>query len=208
MDITGQPSLSLGGTLEPEPDASEAGCDDYLRKPIDGSELPRLLAKYLAVREDAPQPTMDGVTTETDASDQLATMPRPSEAPWSDSTPADDVSAVVRWDLLIEKMGDEECFGEIVVAYLRGTHEHIEKLTQALASGEGPEIGAHAHALKNIGGNLFADGLAEIAAHVEQAGRENDIEAATQHLHGLKAEVEKVVTALSQRDGIEKAKTA
>jgi hypothetical protein len=43
---------------------------------------------------------------------------------------------------------------------------------------------------------------------MEQAGRKNDIETSTLHFNGLRIEVERVLTVLSQCDWIEKAKNA
>ena len=48
--------------------------------------------------------------------------------------------------------------------------------------------------------------LADVAHQMEQASRDNDIEASTLLFNGLKTEIDKVLTVLSQCDWIEKAK--
>jgi HPt (histidine-containing phosphotransfer) domain-containing protein len=86
--------------------------------------------------------------------------------------------------------------------------ELFEKLTQAVKVGNCAAIAAHAHALKGVGRNLSVDQLSDLAYQMEQAGRDNDIEASTLHFSGLETEIEKVLMVLSQCNWVEKVKMA
>jgi signal transduction histidine kinase/CheY-like chemotaxis protein len=185
----------------------EAGCDGYLTKPIDRRELPRILAKYLSVRQEATNKTINSVSAQAQESERGSPWISP-EAPSNESDNDDDISAIINWDQLIERLGDEDTIREIMPAYIKDTQDHFEKLSQALEVGDCAAIAAHAHALKGVGRNLSVDRLADVAHQVEQAGRENDIEASTLHFNDLKTEVEKVLMVLSQSNWIEQAKMA
>jgi signal transduction histidine kinase/CheY-like chemotaxis protein/CHASE3 domain sensor protein len=177
----------------------DAGCDDYLTKPIDRRELPRILAKYLPGRQTSK--TIDSVPAQAHESPQIS-----SEALSSKSNNADDIGTIIDWDQLIERLGDEDTVREIMPVYIKDTQELLAKLSQALEMADCAAIAAHAHALKGIGKNLSVGRLADVAHQMEQASRDNDIEASTLYFSGLKIEVEKVLSVLSQCDWIEKAK--
>ena len=183
----------------------EAGCDGYLTKPIDRRELPRILAKYLPAKQASK--TIDSAPAPTQEYEQLRSEQTSSEAPSSTSNNADDISTIINWDRLIERLGDEDIVREIMPTYIKGTKEHFEKLSQALEIGDCAAIAAHAHALKGVGRNLSVERLADVAHQMEQVGREEDIEASTLYFSGLKIEVEKVLSVLSQSNWIEKAKS-
>jgi HPt (histidine-containing phosphotransfer) domain-containing protein len=90
--------------------------------------------------------------------------------------------------------------------YIRDTQKHFERLSQALEIGDCEAVATHAHALKGVGRNLSVERLSHVAHQMEQAGRDNDIEVSTLLFSGLKTEIEKVLSVLSQCDWIEKAK--
>jgi len=181
----------------------DAGCDDYLAKPIDSRELTRIVAKYLSgqgVRGPAVA-SADASTSEPSGSLKTATR-APSSEPYN----AADIRAIINWDRLIERLGDEEIVKEIMPSYIEDTTEHFEKLSQAVKTGDCVAIAYHAHALKGVGRNLSIDRLSDIARQMEQAGRDDDIEANTLYFNDLKPEVEKVLAVLSQSDWMDRAK--
>ena len=178
-----------------------------LAKPIDRRELSRILAKYLPGRQKAASKIIDSVPTPTHespcASEQIS-----AQAPSSETNSADDIRTIINWDQLIERLGDEDTIRMIMPSCFEDMKELFEKLTQAVKVGNCAAIAAHAHALKGVGRNLSVDQLSDLAYQMEQAGRDNDIEASTLHFSGLETEIEKVLMVLSQCNWVEKVKMA
>jgi len=182
-----------------------AGCDDYLSKPIDARELMRITAKYLLPQPGHSSPATDSACVEVP--DPPSSPQVSAQAPSNAANDADDVSTIIDWDRLIERLGDEDILREIMPSYIEDTTEHFEKLSQAVKTGDCSAIACHAHALKGVGRNLSMEQLSDIACQLEQAGRDDDIEASTLLFCTLKIEIEKVLKVLSQCDWIAKAKT-
>jgi HPt (histidine-containing phosphotransfer) domain-containing protein len=178
----------------------EAGCDGYLAKPIDGRELPRLLAKYLSVSQRVTNETVNSAPTQTRDSEQNL-----AEAQ-TNARDDDSIEETINWDWLIDRMGDEDTIRNIMPAYTEDIQGHFDKLCQAVNMGDCKSIAFYAHALKGVGRNLSIERLADIACKMETAGRKNDIEVSTQLFNHVDIETKKVITMLSQPDWIDKAK--
>jgi two-component system sensor histidine kinase/response regulator len=199
-------ALTASAMKEDDEKCVEAGCDGYLAKPIDRRELSRILAKYLPVRQGTASKTIDPLPAQSHEPGQLGSARSSSEAPSSESNYTDDKSTVINWDRLIERLGDEETVREIMPTFTKDIQKHFNKLSHAMEIGDCASIAAHAHALKGVGRNLGIERLSDVAGQMEQAGRENDMEACTLLFDGLKIEIGKVLTILFQSDWIEKVK--
>ena len=177
----------------------DAKCDGYLAKPIDRRELLRVLAKYLPDRPKATSKKID--TAQLDS--KRSSCPAPSSNP-------DRVenSEIIKWDLLIERLGGVEAIQEIMPAYTSDIQSLSEKLSEAVEIGDCASIASYAHALMGVGRNLSIERLSDIAGQMQYSARENDIEANTLLLKDLTIEIEKVLAVLNRRDWIEKARTA
>jgi len=101
-------------------------------------------------------------------------------------------------------LGGEEIVREIIPIYVEDIQKHFAKLSQAVEKGDCEFVTYHAHALQGVGRNLCNERLAELAAQVERSAKENDIAGGTVLLNGLKTEIERVVTVVTQCDWIEK----
>ncbi len=178
---------------------TEAGCDSYLTKPIDRRELRGILATYLPVKEGIESQTSD---LESEGLDS-GKSPSNSQTGRSDELPDE---AIISWEQLIDRMGDEETIREIMPTYLKDIKKHFESLSMAVKSGDCSAIASHAHALKGVGRNLGTKTLLEIASQIEMSGRANDIEASVLLYKGIRLEIDKVLTVLSQSDWIDKIK--
>ena len=182
----------------------QAGCDGYLTKPIDRRELPRLLAKYMPVCHNTTQPANQKASTRTIQSehrnrrqDDSAHSPQPNPI---------DISTLIHWDNLLNRLGDEAAIRDIMPAYIEDIQAHFSKLSQALKNTDCPSVASHAHALKGVGRNLGIERLFEIASQMERSGKDNDSETATLLFNVLKTEVDSILAALSQPNWIEQAK--
>ncbi len=185
----------------------EAGCDGYLTKPIDRRELLRIVAKYLYAKPEGTSKTINLTPVqahELEAFDsERNARPIPSSEP--DTV---EVSEIVDWDQLIDRLGDEDTVREIMPAYLKDAQNHFDKLSLAVTAGDCESIASHAHALKGVGRNLSLAQLSDAAHQMEQAGRDNDIEVSTLLYKDLEREIDRVLTVLTQSNWIDRAKMA
>jgi len=185
----------------------EAGCDGYLAKPIDHRKLQRIVAQYLAAKPDVASQPGESVAMPTSEPQSLCPAPD-SVVPPANDTSAPVLHGLIDWDLLIDRLGDEETVREIMPIYFEDTKKHFEKLSAAVKVGDCAAIASHAHALKGVGRNLSVDPLADIAYQMEHAGREDDVETTTLLFGRLTAEIEKVLKVLAECDWTDKAETA
>jgi len=180
----------------------EAGCNDYLAKPIDRKELLKIIAKYLPSKSGALSNTVHSAKSEVDELTTLCCDRTTQEA-----TDTEVSEEIINWDQLIDRLGDEDLIEQILPTYLKDNKEHFEKLSEAVKSRDSEAIASHAHALKGAARNLGVVQLSDIAGRLERAGREDDTETATMVFDELKPEFEKVVAFLSQPDRTQTAKS-
>ena len=184
----------------------EAGCDDYLPKPLDRRILVEKLRKYISPSNEALSEKANSVKSHVDELAKLCSSPIPQESNLKEAVGVDDNKEILNWDDLIGRLGDEELIKEIVPIFLNDNKERLEMLTKAVKAGDAQAIRLYAHAVKGAGRNIGAKRLSDIAHCLESAGREGDVEATVSLFDELKAELEKVMTFLSRTDWIEIAK--
>jgi len=174
----------------------QAGCDGYLAKPVDRRELLRILAKYLPGRQNDMSKAIDSAPAQTHEPKPLGSKHMSCPIPSSEQNKV-DISEIINWDQLIERLGDEEIIREVMPAYFKDVQEHFDRLSEAVENGDCAVIASHAHAIKGVGRNLGVEPVLDIAGQMECAGRADDIEASTLLFKDLKTEIEKVLMALS-----------
>jgi signal transduction histidine kinase/CheY-like chemotaxis protein/HPt (histidine-containing phosphotransfer) domain-containing protein len=155
-----------------------AGCDDYLPKPIDRFGLAEKIQKYLSRNE-------------------LTSVTQPESAMESEE--------IINIERLIERFGDLSIIEEVLPSYLEDNKEHFRELSEAIQNKDCKAVEFHAHAIKGAGRNLLIETMTQIAAKLESAGREKNIELAAQIFDQLKPEFEKVMAFLSRPDLFQKA---
>ena len=130
-----------------------AGCDDYATKPID---RPRLCAQMLA---------LTGVPA-TPGQPSTAGRAVRAEAP-TDPPPADEV---FDRGVAMERVGgDEELLDELVGVFLEESADLRERILDASAADDRPELRRAAHTVKNSADNLGAAPLRAAACTLEHA---------------------------------------
>ena len=179
----------------------EAGCDDYLGKPIDRRQILAKLRKYLPLKGQDLIETVDSVKSQVGELTNLCCDQTALEV-----TDAENSEVIINLDQLINILGDEEAIKEIVPTYLDDNKKRFDKLVEAINSGDAEAIRSNAHAIKGAGRNFGVKRLVDTAYRLECAGIENDVEAAVSSFDELKREFEKVVAFLSRPDWIEIAK--
>ncbi len=180
-----------------------AGCDGYLTKPIDRGELMRIITKTLQPEQDVSERATDSNAIQTPASARSPQRCCPD--PSIGSSDNDALDTVINWDRLIERLGDEDIVREIMPSYIEDAGKHVESLAGAVESGDCAAMAYHAHSLKGICRNLSVEQASDIAAQMEHAAKEDDIEAARGLFGGFRVEIDRVLRVLSQCDWLEKA---
>lgn len=88
--------------------------------------------------------------------------------------PPDSESVLDKKEALALCSGDEELFLELSAVFLLDAMQLIERLKQALESGDSGGVAMHAHAVKGISANICARPLKESAGRLEIAGRNKE----------------------------------
>lgn len=142
----------------------EAGMNDYLSKPVSRSALAKMLEKWLLL------PDTTGALQCTDSGSKA---PIPEE----ETTPEGIV-----WDrsVLLHRLdGDEELTDEIAAEFLEDIPDEFAALAAALASGDLPSAGRHAHTVKGTSASVGGEALRAVAFETEKAAKAQDAEAAS-----------------------------
>ena len=179
----------------------EAGCDDYLTKPVDRREVLKKVTKYLHPKNRTANNTLDSAESHVHG---LAYVCHSQTA----QTAADvEVGEeIINFNQLVTLLGGEAPIREITPIYLADNKKYFAQLTEAVKSGDVGVVRSSAHAIKGAARNLAAKRLMDIAGQMERAGRENDLQMASAILSELETEYARVASFLSQPDWIEIAK--
>ncbi|VTR98761.1 multi-sensor hybrid histidine kinase : Histidine kinase OS=Singulisphaera acidiphila (strain ATCC BAA-1392 / DSM 18658 / VKM B-2454 / MOB10) GN=Sinac_7402 PE=4 SV=1: PAS_3: HisKA: HATPase_c: Response_reg: Response_reg: Hpt [Gemmata massiliana] len=157
-----------------------AGMDEYVSKPVQRTELLRVLdwAISLAPVAAVPAPAPVLVTEST---------PPPRGLP-----PAFDRAAA------LERLGgDEELFTEVAELFCADSQKFLDELQNAVTRGDAATVQRAAHGLKGASGYVGGTGTAEAAAVLEKIGASGDLAAAPGALTALSHEVVRLAAALS-----------
>ncbi len=140
----------------------EAGCDDFLSKPVDLDALLRCSANFLGQAE-ALQ------------SEQQESSPQPS----SPNMPAGHQMMAAQDQPIYSSLPtDDEALGEIVGSFIDRLDDRLEMIDRACQAADFETVQAEAHWLKGSGGTVGFAEFGEPAAALEQAANSGDAEQA------------------------------
>jgi signal transduction histidine kinase/CheY-like chemotaxis protein/HPt (histidine-containing phosphotransfer) domain-containing protein len=163
-----------------------AGMNDYLTKPLSVMALAAVLRKWLRNAE------MNGTKID-----------HVTERPLLMAEKTNDLTLDYQ-DLLYRLMGDEDLAREVLTVFIDDMPAKIAVLHEAVAAGDPNLVKIHGHTVKGAARNVSAQVLQETAWLIEQSGRDNTLNQATDLLPILDAQYQKLERVI--REIIEPAK--
>jgi two-component system sensor histidine kinase/response regulator len=163
----------------------EAGMDDYISKPIDPQRLLEVVYRW----------------SEPDTPRKVAPQEIDSER---DSHTQD---APIKLRPALKRFGkDKEFFREMLREFLDSLPDLIRPLEKAAERNDAETVQRQAHKIKGTAMNLGAEGVADLARHLESAGQRADLTHAGETIQELRGELqhleEYVNTTFFQGNGI------
>ena len=143
----------------------DAGMDDYLSKPIDPGKMKKIIFHWLGngkSNKDNNEIEQDNTNTEPYAEEKTSEI-------WD------------KKDALYRLVGNEKLLLQLVKIFVDEMPERIERLRQAIETGQMKEIVSLAHTVKGSAGNIGGVKLQELAAELEKTAEKGD----SKHLNEL-----------------------
>ncbi len=178
-----------------------AGCNAYLTKPADRKKLVETLAKYLS----AECPKYIAKTVSQNTVEEQKKEPIMQN---SDTNPADQTQLEVDWQLLMERIGDEELIDEIVPIFLKDNKERMVLLEQAVQKNDSKEVKFFAHSIKGASGAIGAAAIFELGKELEYAARDEQTEKYAPLFAQIKSHFANLLAFLDKKDWKDIAKAA
>ena len=204
-----------------------AGMDDFVTKPVQRETLGDIIAALLApagaaagkaAAAGAPSPPMAGAEPSEQAAEADAPVagpqaaanaePMPASSPAEGEPPAQgpqagpaEASADTQFsiDAMVARLdNDEDIAREIAVIFVESSRALYAELDEALARGDADVVRTRAHSLKGSAGNIGAETLRQLAAAIEQAGRDGRLEDAQALLPKVRADLDTVSDILEK----------
>ncbi len=154
-----------------------AGLDAYISKPIKPIELIEIIDDTMSQESAVVAPTEN--------------KEKAGEEGMIDTDVLDIDEALSRVD------GDAELLGELSELFIEDCTEVMTAISDAVEIGDGDALMKAAHTLKGSVGNFGAKAAFEAALKLEDMGRNNDLDKATDAFNDLEKEIEKILPALS-----------
>jgi len=147
----------------------QAGMDDYISKPIDPQKLLEVVQRW-----SEPCTSRKAVPHEADSEERS----HPEHAP-------------IRLRTALNRFGgDEEFFKEMLREFLDSLPDSLTLLDKAAKTKDAKTVQRQAHKIKGTAMNLGAQGIADVALHLESAGRGADLTHAEKMIQDLRAELQ------------------
>jgi PAS domain S-box-containing protein len=174
-----------------EKECLDAGCDDYLSKPVIYTKLVAMLGKFLG---------------KTDLPEVAASVEKSNHITQPDDT--DDNEVIINWAKVVAVGIDEQIIKEVMPTYLVSNREHMQGLITAVKAANATDVVSHAHAIKGAGRNLGMVQLSKVAMQLETMARRGDLSKAEDLLKSIIFEFDRLEKFVSQPDWIEIAKNS
>jgi CheY-like chemotaxis protein len=164
--------------------AIEAGMDDYVSKPVKLEELGAVLERWVLQEEEEAK--ADTTTPARETGDSLAT-----------TGGSVDISVLVGLREL-QGEGEPDILNELIELFLGEVPTQLKALREAAQVGETQSVERIAHTLKGSSANMGALRMEALCAELEEAGRSEDLSAASGQISRLEEEFGRVRTVLEK----------
>ena len=155
----------------------EAGMDDYVSKPIQAAALFEVIDRMV------PSPSLIAGIPEK--------LPADEAAPATNAKPFDREAALAMID------GDEELFGELVVLFTNETTVLLNQIQESITRRDAKLLERSAHSLKGSAAAFCAETSRAVAQRLEGMGARSEFDRAQIVAAELRAEVARLIQALS-----------
>ena len=185
----------------------EAGCDDYMSKPIDPENLQQVLGKYVSPKGKDAGGQIDSIKSQADELCRVVCDTGKQGEPDSETLRSWSEERVIDWaDLADRCNNDEELVKEIVEVFFADNPARLGTLAEAINTAKAVEIHSLSHMLKGAAATIGAKPLSKAAYRLELVGKQGDMENADAFFADIKAEFEKLKSFVSGANWIEIAK--
>jgi PAS domain S-box-containing protein len=158
-------ALTANAMTEDALRCKEAGCDEYLSKPINRTQLISMIAQYGGKQTVAPEVIMTPATQTLDTAER---------------SPADA-------EIMVSEYSDDPDMATILKEFVGRLDDQVETMRQTYANGQYEELQRLGHRLKGAGGSYGFALLTNAGKQLEEAVKAADYGAA-------KAAIEKIAT--------------
>ena len=173
----------------------EAGMDDYVSKPIDADTLYAALHHWLAPENDAPG---DSAPTGPQKAPSPP-PPKPSKAGEAETMIFPDAVPGLDLKQALKRLGGNSALLESILReFVALCGDARTEITESLDAGDAETVSRSAHTIKGVAGNVSASALAEAAADMETAARENDFSGMQAALPDFQRELETALASLAE----------
>jgi len=170
----------------------EAGMNYYISKPLRKEKLLNILEDILIGKNTREKTTKEKITREKNTQEKVSTPPERETMAFD--FPEDRVFNLE--EVLERTEGDEVLLKEMVKIFLGMSPELLASINKAVRNGEAEALRESAHILKSAAGSLGANRVFRAAYHLEQVGREDRMELASDKFEEIKARLEELEPVL------------
>jgi CheY-like chemotaxis protein len=163
-----------------------AGMDDFLTKPLEPGELAAMITKWIAGRGEGDR-ARPPVTVDPPSPTGLTDRPG--------ATPA-RTSVIDYEELLARVMGKRALADRLIGMFHQRVATDLAEIEAAITAGDPKAIEATAHRLKGSAANVSAGAIRAIAADLEAAGRERNLEGTAEKIERLRTAVQALLAEL------------
>jgi HPt (histidine-containing phosphotransfer) domain-containing protein len=156
--------------------------NDYLTKPVDPRALAEILDKWL------PKEDLAIIDQSPRSPEEAASVsPHESQALVFDKT-----------GMMARLMDDEDLARTVAEGFLEDIPRQIEALRGYLEAGDAPGAGRQAHTIKGASANVGGEALREVAAEMEKAGKDGDLDAIKARMADLEVQFGQLKEAMTK----------